>query len=191
MHRIFLSQLSREKKDILEILWRIGKPISLENIAQEAKLKTRSAIAHLSTLRKMGYIALTENRLYTLTDLGREVLGLPKLDRDLAGKILSEVPPEKAFYFYVEVGKPLMVSSNSLTDFCEKIQSVDVKSIEFHTSRGDFESWIYFLGDIELAKRLRLIKEMSLTGEELRRQIHETVKARCEELQRITSPIVR
>ncbi|MEM2849273.1 MAG: DUF5752 family protein [Candidatus Bathyarchaeia archaeon] len=187
MNGRFLKQLSKEKKDVLELLWRVNKPVDLENIVREAKLKTRSAVMHLSTLKRMGYVSVTKDGLYVLTDQGREVLGLPKIDRDLARKILSKVPQEKAFHFYVEVDKPLMISSDSLTDFCEKIKSIDVKSIQFHSSRGDFELWIHFLGDVELAKRLRFIREMNLTGEELRKEIYETVKSRCEELQRTAS----
>ncbi|MBS7610752.1 hypothetical protein KEJ27_00850 [Candidatus Bathyarchaeota archaeon] len=183
-----MKQLSKEKKDILELLWRINKPVNLENIVRVAKLKTRSAIMHLSTLKKMGHVSVTKDGLYVLTDQGREALDLQKIDRNLARKILSKVPQEKAFHFYIEIDKPLMVSSNSLTDFCEKIQSIEVKSIEFHSLRGDFELWVHFLGDIELTKRLRTIREMNLTGEELRREIYETVKSRCEELQRIASP---
>ncbi len=180
-------QLSKEKKDILEMLWRIDKPVNLENIVRETKLKTRSVIMHLSTLKRMGYVSTIKDGLYVLTDLGREALGLPKIDRDLARKILSKVPQEKAFHFYIEIDKPLMVSSDSLTDFCEKIKSIYVKSIEFHSSRGDFELWIHFLGDVELTKRLRAIRDMNLTGEELRKEIYETVKSRCEELQGIAS----
>ncbi|MEM2107390.1 MAG: DUF5752 family protein [Candidatus Bathyarchaeia archaeon] len=182
-----MKQLSKEKKDILELLWRVNKPVNLEDIVREAKLKTRSAVMHLSTLRRMDYISVTEDGLYTLTYRGKEALGLPKIDRDLARKILSKVPQEKAFNFYIEIDKPLMISSDSLTDFCERIKNIDVKSIEFHSSRGDFELWIHFLGDVELAKRLRFIREMNLTGEELRKEIYETVKSRCEELQRIAS----
>jgi len=180
-----LKQLSREKKSILELLWRINRPVDLESIVQETGLKTRSIIVHLSTLRKMGYVSMTDEGLYSVTDKGKEALGLPKIDKDLAIRFLSKVPQEKAFHFYIEVDKPLMVSADSLTDFYEKIQNIDVKSIEFHTSRRDFELWIHFLGDVELAKRLSMLREANLTGEELRRRIYETVKSRCEELQRI------
>jgi len=185
--RGILKQLSKEKKSILELLWRINRPVDLESIVRETGLKTRSIIVHLSTLRKMGYVSMTDKSLYSVTDKGKEALGLPKIDKDLAIRFLSKVPQEKAFHFYIEVDKPLMVSADSLTDFYEKIQNIDVKSIEFHTSRRDFELWIHFIGDVELAKRLSVLREANLTGEELRRKIYETVKSRCEELQRIVS----
>ena len=182
-----MKQLSKEKKSILELLWRVNSPVDLESIVRETGLKTRSIIVHLSTLKKMGYISMTDEGLYSLTDKGKEALGLSKIDRDLAIRLLSKVPQEKAFHFYIGVDKPLMVSADSLTDFYEKIQNIDVKSIEFHTLRRDFELWIHFLGDVELAKRLRAFREANLTGEELRRKIYEAVKSRCEELQRIVS----
>jgi len=184
---MFLKQLSKEKRNILELLWRVNRPVDLEKIVQETGLKTRSIIVHLSTLKKMGYVSMTDEGLYSVTDKGKEALGLSKIDRDLAIRLLSKVPQERAFHFYIEVDKPLMVSADSLTDFYEKIQNIDVKSIEFHTLRRDFELWIHFLGDVELAKRLRAFREANLTGEELRRKIYEAVKSRCEELQRIVS----
>jgi len=184
---MFLKQLSKEKRNILELLWRMNRPVDLEKIVQETGLKTRSIIVHLSTLKKMGYVSMTDEGLYSVTDKGKEALGLSKIDRDLAIRLLSKVPQERAFHFYIEVDKPLMVSADSLTDFYEKIQNIDVKSIEFHTLRRDFELWIHFLGDVELAKRLRAFRESNLTGEELRRKIYEAVKSRCEELQRIVS----
>ncbi len=182
-----MKQLSKEKRNILELLWRMNRPVDLEKIVQETGLKTRSIIVHLSTLKKMGYVSMTDEGLYSVTDKGKEALGLSKIDRDLAIRLLSKVPQERAFHFYIEVDKPLMVSADSLTDFYEKIQNIDVKSIEFHTLRRDFELWIHFLGDVELAKRLRAFREANLTGEELRRKIYEAVKSRCEELQRIVS----
>jgi DNA-binding IclR family transcriptional regulator len=55
-----LKQLSKEKKNILELLWRVNSPVDLESIVRETGLKTRSIIVHLSTLKKMGYISMTD-----------------------------------------------------------------------------------------------------------------------------------
>ena len=101
----------------------------------------------------------------------------------MAEKILSKTPPENAFHFYTGFNQPLGVFSNSLTDLCEKIRSIDIRSIEFHVARGDFESWIHhYLGDIELEKRLRLIREENLSGEALRGKIYRTLLRRRMEL---------
>ncbi|MFH0897773.1 MAG: hypothetical protein V1850_07000 [Candidatus Bathyarchaeota archaeon] len=49
-------------------------------------------------------------------------------------------------------------------------------------ARGDFESWIHYLGDIELEKRLVLIKELNLIGEALREKLYAALKSRGDEL---------
>ena len=137
---------------------------------------------HLLTLRLAGYVSTPKKGYYTITEEGKEVIGFPKLTKEHASSILREVPHEKAFHFYVGLGQPLGVSAKSLPDFCEKVQTVSLESVEFHTARGDFELWIHYLGDVELAKRLRLIRESGLSGEDLRKEIYEAVKSRCEEL---------
>jgi hypothetical protein len=59
---------------------------------------------------------------------------------------------------------------------------MDLKTVEFHAERGDFETWVSSLGDAELAKRLKIIRGTKLTGEALRKKVFETVKSRCNEL---------
>ena len=60
---------------------------------------------------------------------------------------------------------------------------VDIRSVEFHTLRRDFENWFRGLGDLELAKKMEFIREEGIADEELRREICETVRKRCEELE--------
>ena len=61
-------------------------------------------------------------------------------------------------------------------------QTLGFEPIEFHLSRGDFENWISSLGDIELARRLRLIREKNLTGEALKEKLHIAIRTRCDQL---------
>jgi len=44
---------------------------------------------------------------------------------------------------------------------------------------GDFEAWFAGLGDVELARKTALLKEKKMTGEELRRRLHEIAENRC------------
>ncbi len=45
------------------------------------------------------------------------------------------------------------VSASSLKEFMEKIMEVNVKSLEFHQGRGDFEKWIAkVLQDVDLSR---------------------------------------
>ena len=57
-------------------------------------------------------------------------------------KILKTLPREKAFYFFTSIGNYTGESAASLKEFMEKINQVNVKSLEFHLYRGDFEKWI-------------------------------------------------
>ncbi|MHA1859664.1 MAG: hypothetical protein ACTSVF_01010 [Candidatus Asgardarchaeia archaeon] len=180
-----MKSLSKEKIDILQLLWSEMRPLKLKDIATKVGLKTRSTNAHLWNLKRAGYVSSTGEGSYILTGLGKEILGFPRVDRELARKLLSKTSQEKAFHFHLGIGKPLNMSADSLPDFCEKIRLVDPESIDFHSKRGDFELWFHFLGDAELSKRLRVIRKSNLSGEALRDTIHMTVKYRCEELQRL------
>jgi hypothetical protein len=61
----------------------------------------------------------------------------------------------------------------------EKINEVNVKSLEFHLYRGDFEKWVAeVLGDKELAKEIGQLRQAGLTGGEVRRQLHAVVSRR-------------
>jgi hypothetical protein len=103
----------------------------------------------------------------------------------LAREILRGASEENRFHFYLGVDRPLGVSSDNLVDLSEAIKSVSLRAVEYHFGRGDFESWIRHLGDHDLADRLRLLRETNLSGEPLRRKIHEVLNSGCDELQRV------
>ncbi len=124
-----------------------------------------------------------EKGLYAITEKGKEVLVLPKIDRKQAVQILSSVPREKAFHFYRGVDQYLGTYATNLSEFCDKIQVVDAKSLEFHLPRKDFELWFLGLGDFELARKMSAIMKSGLLGEVLRKRVYEVVKSRCEELE--------
>jgi hypothetical protein len=107
------------------------------------------------------------------------------LDKDAVTQILRTVPESEGFHFYSAIGKPTGESAVSLADFVEKLASVDVKSVNFHYPRKDFEKWIReVFGDPELAVRLSRIGRirMGIQGEVLRNEISRTVKVRLNEL---------
>ena len=114
--------------------------------------------------------------------IGDEKIG-KTVDRELAKKVLRRTSVENAFHFYAGAGRPLRISSDSLIDFSKKIRFADLRSIEYHFHRGDFEMWIRHLGDNELADRLRLLRETGMSGESLRNRLYEAVRSRCSELQ--------
>jgi hypothetical protein len=107
--------------------------------------------------------------------------------KGLAQRILSPVNPERAFYFYADTGMPIDAVAHSLREFGEKLKTVEVKSIEFHLGRGDFERWVYMLGDAELVKALVKVRGLGLAGEKLRAELIRSIKTRVRQLQRSTA----
>jgi len=106
--------------------------------------------------------------------------------KGIAKMILARVPTGKAFYFYSEIGKPLGTFASSLEEFGEKLKSVEAKSLEFHTRRGDFEKWVYMLGDGELAKSLIKVRDAQYFGETLRTELVKAVQTRVNQLKKST-----
>jgi len=174
-----------DKMRILELLWAQGQPMLLKDIAQKLGLKVAATNMHLLGLKRTGHALTPKHGYYAITELGKEALGLPKVDKTLASRILGHVSSDKAFHFYTGVHQYTHVIAHSLTEFAERVQKVDVKSVDFHVPRKDFEHWVQSLGDSELVKRLGLIRNMRVHGEDLRTRIYETVKHRLDELKRI------
>jgi len=174
------------RRKILEVLGEAGKPMSLREISQKIGIGASSTMGYLLGLIKAKQVSVPQKHYYAITNLGKQALGLPKFDKKLALSILSSVPFEKAFHFHTGINQYSGVYANSLNDFCDKIQKIDLKSIEFHVPRRDFELWLRGLGDQELAKRMESIRGMGLSGENLRKKVYETVKSRCEELAELT-----
>jgi hypothetical protein len=102
---------------------------------------------------------------------------------ETVSKILRTVPRDEAFYFFTSIGNYTGVSASSLKEFVERINDVNVKSLEFHLYRGDFEKWIAeILHDEELAADVRRLHGFSLTGDALRNQLETTVSRRFKRL---------
>jgi len=178
--------LVEAKMKILEKLWEEGQPMKSKEVAHKVKLGIAATTMHLLGLKKTGHVSTPQHGYYAITDLGKEAIGLPRIDKAHATKILSHVPTDKGFHFYTGMHQYLGVHANSFSEFCEKIEKVNAKSIEFHVARRDFENWFQSLGDAELAKKINVIHGLSLHGEELRKKVHEAAKLRLEELKRLS-----
>jgi len=178
---------SKIRGKILWTLWATGKPMTIPAIAEKTALNASETIEFLQELLKARYVSMTGEQSYAITDLGKKALGFPEVDKQLAQKILSTVPPEKAFYFYYELDQYSGVHADNLNDFANKIPNLDTKCLDFHLSRGDFEKWIHSLGDVELSRKLELLRLKRLSGENLRKTLQETVNSRIAQLTRIAS----
>lgn len=94
-------------------------------------------------------------------------------------RALRTFPSDKAFYFFISIGNYTGEKAASLKELMEKINLVDVKSLEFHQQRGDLEKWIReVLGDSDLAKEVRDLNRLNLTGDALRKQLYSIVSNR-------------
>ena len=114
--------------------------------------------------------------------MGKQAIGLPKINKNIAHNILRSVSLEKAFHFYYKLDQYSGIYADSLEDFVNKIKVLDLKSIEFHVPRKDFELWISSLGDVELSKKLGLLRAKNLSGENLREDLYQMVGSRYQEL---------
>jgi hypothetical protein len=182
--------LSPLKLEILETMLVNGKPMKAAQIASENKTEFPPTMMHLLGLTRMAYVTSPQKSLYILTDEGKKALGIPPTTKDNAKAILAYAPHDKSFNFYIDVDKPLHIHAHSLYDFANKLAKIDVKSIEFHTGRGDFEAWFKCIGDQELAKVAAIVKEKKVDGEKLRSVLHDVVEQRCQELMKLTGQSV-
>ena len=182
--------LSPIKHEILETMLLLDKPVRAIRVAKEVRKEFPSVMMHIIGLTRMGYTTSTEKGVYAITEKGKQALGIPEINRKNAETILASVPQDKSFHFYASMGKPLSFNANSLQDFCNKIPKISADSINFHMNRGDFEAWFSGLGDTELAKKVALLKEKKMNGEELRRRLQEIAGNRCRVLSSVAGHVV-
>ena len=95
---------------------------------------------------------------------------------------MRTVPRHEGFQFFRGPRESTGKIATSLADFAEKLRSVDIRSVNYHFKRQDFEKWIRdVIGDAELSRRLgRISREAH--GEKLRKEIIQIAKARLGEL---------
>jgi alpha-amylase len=75
----------------------------------------------------------------------------------------------------------------SLKGFLSTLETADVKALEFHNKRGDFENWAQSsLKDDALAEQLKRVRLLKLKGKALQKSLVEVAKARFDEVSRQT-----
>jgi alpha-amylase len=93
---------------------------------------------------------------------------------------LAILAANEPFLFYTEVGKDKFtgIMAWSMKGLIKALKKVNIKSIEFHSNRGDLEEWVEkSLNDKPLAEKLKKIRTEKLGGENLRKAL---VKAASE-----------
>ena len=100
-------------------------------------------------------------------------------------RILRRLPRENAFYFFTSIGNYTGVNALSLEDFVKKVKEVNIKSLEFHLYRGDFEEWVdKTLEDNILVKKIRNLRMLKPLGNALRDQLYFIASKRIEEIKK-------
>lgn len=98
-------------------------------------------------------------------------------------KALRNVTREEAFYFFTSIGNYTGQSAASLDEFLQKVKDVDMKSLEFHLFREDFEKWItQTLGDDKLAGEIKILRNQKVSGNTLRDRLYFVVSRRLRDL---------
>jgi len=174
--------LPLNKREILETMLINDKPAKATDIAKDTGRDFKPVMMHILGLVRMGYVYTPEKGLYAITAKGKQALGLPETSKEAAKTIIAQIPLNKAFHFYSDIGKPLNVYAYSLQDFSSKIQKAGSSSVEFHSKRGDFEAWFAGVGDLELAKKASLLKERKVTGPDLSTRLQNLVEKRLRAL---------
>jgi alpha-amylase len=107
---------------------------------------------------------------------------------------LATLTANEPFLFHRSMGAENFtgVMSWSLKGFAKALKTVDAKALEFHTRRGDFESWAeHSLRDKELARALSKAREKKLAGETLRKALVDVAVERFKELSKQTQSATR
>jgi hypothetical protein len=103
------------------------------------------------------------------------------LSHEVVQRILRKVPYQEGFRFSTGLGDYTGQVATSLEDFVDILRTVDLKSVDFHMERGDFEKWVRFIfGDEEL---VQIIHRRSIfTGENLRKELLSGITGHLNEL---------
>lgn len=107
---------------------------------------------------------------------------------------LETLTANEPFLFHRGQGKENFtgVMSWSLKGFANALQKVDVKTLEFHARRGDFEAWAeHSLQDKVFSQELAQIKASNLKGQELKKKLVEAATKRFKILSEHTRSATR
>lgn len=152
--------MKEEQLKILKTMHEATERMDINMFAEAVNLTPNQAIEQVQELAKDGFLRKVSTG-YGLTEKGKAAL-----------KVYSPVGGDKAFSFYVGVNLPLGFSAGSLEEFYRLIKQVCSDSLDFHLYRGDFENWLRDVtGDLELAEKVKGLRDAGLNGEELRKAL--------------------
>ena len=177
--------MSPAKRKVLYAFLSHDSPVKPIQISKEIGVKFPSVMMHIIGLTRMGYLVCPEKGFYSITAEGKRCLGLSEMTKELARKLLVGDLSDRGFHFYLSLGEPLDVKAHNLQTFSRLLKTVPLASIVFHLSRGDFKAWFEGIGDLELAKKVVLLREENYCGELLRRKLQVLTVNRIKDLAKI------
>jgi hypothetical protein len=106
----------------------------------------------------------------------------PTLDKATITKILRTVPKNEGLELFKAPGEFTGKTATSLSILHDLLKQVDIRAVNHHFKRREFEKWIRAtIGDEELARRFSRI-DREAHGEKLRTQMMTLIKTRLDEL---------
>lgn len=180
-----ISELTNGDIQILKAINHLKTPTSKELADKLGEPYTETDLAAYLTIleqKKLVKGLCGYPRKYRLTGLGLIAIGLLSQQ---ARFLFDKVPSSKCFHFFLGVGpdKSLGLSACNLWELKEKVEIVDVRSLEFHVSRGDLEKWCRdVLGENMLAEQITHVRQRGLKGVSLRNKLSEIIHNRIKEL---------
>jgi hypothetical protein len=156
--------LKEQHLKILKTMNETTVRMDINMFSQAVNLTPEQAIEQVHVLAAEGFLRKVGSG-YCLTEKGKNSL-----------KVSIQVSEEAAFYFYVDVGKPLGFSARSIEEFYRAVKQVTSDSLGFHLYRGDFENWVsQILSDKEMAAEIAALKAEDYSGEELRKALLKSI----------------
>jgi hypothetical protein len=106
------------------------------------------------------------------------------MSNEMVQRIMRRVPYQEGFRLSRGIGDYTGQVATSLEDFAEMLGTVDLKSIDFHMERRDFEKWVVgIFGDEELAQIIN--RRTVFQGENRRNELIIAIKNHLEDLKRM------
>jgi len=123
-----------------------------------------------------------------ISDLEARILRELEKPEFAARRMLRRLPAGRGFTFFYEFARPTTWTVHSLHEFYSALKVVDIKSVQFHVERGDFERWLrQVVGDEKLAGQFVETSSKRLKGEALRKKTVYAVEVRIKELEEMAT----
>lgn len=134
--------------------------VDMAEFASKTGLTSSQIGENMQVLARQGFLRRVRGG-FSMTEKGKKAL-----------KAVTPLPVNLRFNFYFAVGHPIGVSAGTVKEFHTLVSKLNIVSIQFHLSRGDFENW--FRNSVEdeaLADELSRIKKLDLKDDDLRKAV--------------------